>query len=279
LPATSNQQPATSNQQPATSNQQPATSNQPRPVSAITFVLVDPHHPGNIGATARAMKNMGFTDLRLVRPWSFPHAEATARAAGAEDVLENAGVFEDLEAAIADCAMVVGTSARSRYLSFELVEPRECAQRVQVAAQTSRVAMVFGAERMGLTNVELARCNLLVTIPTDPGYSSLNLAMAVQVITYELHLAIRAGSPSQPEPEVPLATAAEMSRLYVHIEEVLEQIEFHDRNGGGHLMARIRRLFNRAAPDQNEMNILRGILTAVQAKRRSAGSKTTGDGP
>jgi TrmH family RNA methyltransferase len=239
----------------------------------ISFVLVDPNHPGNIGATARAMKNMGLTDLRLVRPKFFPHLDATARASGAEDVLENARVYEELEEAIADCGLVIGTSARSRHLQWEIVEPRACAERVRDAAQKSRVAVLFGSERMGLTNVELARCNLLVTIPTGPDYSSLNLAMAAQVIAYEIHLATRLGPPEESEREVPLATGEEMTRFYAHLEEVMEQIEFRDRNGGGHLMARVRRLFNRAQLDQNEMNILRGILTAVQARRRPAGAE------
>jgi TrmH family RNA methyltransferase len=131
--------------------------------------------------------------------------------------------------------------------------------------------VVFGSERYGLTNEELARCNALVTIPTSTEYSSLNIGMAVQVIAYEIWLATRPGAPEPQPPEVPLATAEEMTRLYAHIEQVLEDIDFRDRTGGGHLMARIRRLFNRAHLDQNEMNILRGILTAVQARRRPAG--------
>ena len=161
--------------------------------------------------------------------------------------------------AIADCGLVVGTSARQRYLQWELVEPRECAQRVVNASRLSHVALVFGAERTGLTNDELELCNLLVTIPTHPGYASLNVAMAVQLLTYEVWLAQRDGTPPQPERDVPLATADEMTRLYEHIERVLQDIDFQDRTGGGHLMARIRRLFNRAQLDQNEMNILRGI--------------------
>jgi|JRYD01.1.fsa_nt_gb TrmH family RNA methyltransferase len=236
----------------------------------IRIVLVDPAHPGNIGAVARAMKNMGLMELHLVRPRYFPNSEATARASGAEDVLNSARVHEHFEAAIAECGLVVGTSARSRHLSFDLVEPRECAQQIALAARMNDVAVVFGAERMGLTNAELARCNLLVTIPTHPEYSSLNLAMAVQVLAYEIWLQIRPEAPAQPAPEVPLASAQEMIRLYEHIEQVLDYIDFRDRTGGGHLMARIRRLFNRARLDQNEMNILRGILTAVQARRRPA---------
>lgn len=238
----------------------------------IRVVLVSPTHPGNIGAAARAMKNMGLRDLRLVNPERFPDAGATSRASSAVDVVEAARVHNEIEDAIRDCGLVVGTSARQRHLPWELVEPRDCAARIVEVARASEVALVFGAERTGLTNAELARCNLLISIPTDPAYSSLNLGMAVQVVAYELWLAMRSGPPPPAEREVPLATAEELLRLYAHIEEVLEQIEFRDRTGGGHLMARIRRLFNRAQVDQNEMNILRGILTAVQARRRLAGA-------
>lgn len=237
------------------------------------IVLVEPTHPGNIGAVARAMKNMGLRELHLVRPAIFPHADATARASGADDVLETARVHRHFDEAIADCGLVVGTSSRQRYLPWDLHEPRECVEQIVQAARSGNAAIVFGAERTGLTNVELERCNLLLTIPTDSQYSSLNLAMAVQVVAYELWLASRPGAPPPPEREVPLANAEEVARLYVHIEQVLEQINFRDRTGGGYLMARIRRLFNRAQLDQNEMNILRGILTAVQSRRRPAGKR------
>lgn len=242
-------------------------------MSGIRIVLVDTNHPGNIGAVARAMKNMGLYELHLVRPKSFPHPEATARASGADDVLEAAHVHQDLDAAIAECGLVLGTSSRQRYLTWDLLEPREAAQRVAAAAVTGPVAVVFGSERYGMTNEELARCNALVTIPTGAEYASLNIAMAVQVVTYELWLAMRPGAPPMQPPEVRLASAQEMARLYEHVEQVLALIEFNDRNGGGQLMSRIRRLFNRAGLDQNEMNILRGILTAVQGKRRRAGGQ------
>jgi TrmH family RNA methyltransferase len=242
---------------------------------SIRIVLVDPHHPGNIGAAARAMKNMGLRELHLVRPKLFPNPEAIARASGADDVLATAQVHEEFELAIADCGLVVGTSARQRHLPWDLVEPRECAARIVQDAEQGDVAVVFGSERFGLTNTELARCNLLVTIPTSGEYSSLNLAMAVQVIAYEVWLAMRPGAPIAPPREVPLASAAEMTRLYEHIQTVLDEVDFHDRTGGGQLMARIRRLFNRAQLDQNEMNILRGILTAVQGKRRPAKKAAT----
>jgi tRNA (cytidine32/uridine32-2'-O)-methyltransferase len=238
---------------------------------SIRVVLVDPKHPGNIGAAARAMKNMGLSELHLVRPKAFPDPEATARASGADDVLEAARVHEEFEDAIADCGFVVGTSSRQRHLAFDLLEPRECAQLVAEAAQVGNVALVFGSEKYGLLNVELARCHRLVTIPTAGNYASLNLAMAVQVIAYEVLLATRPGAPTPPPPDVPFATAREMELFYEHLERVLEEIDFRDRTGGGHLMARIRRLFNRARLDQNEVNILRGILTAVQARRRTAG--------
>jgi TrmH family RNA methyltransferase len=240
---------------------------------SIRIVLVETSHPGNIGAAARAMKNMGLTELHLVRPEQFPSAEATARASGADDVLFHASVHNHFETAIADCGLVVGTSARQRHLPWELVEPRECVAQIISASRIGPVALVFGAERTGLTNAELSLCNLLVTIPTHPDYSSLNVAMAVQLLAYELWLQLRAGKPPQPERDVPLATSEELTRLYAHIEEVLNEIDFQDRTGGGHLMTRIRRLFNRAQVDQNEMNILRGILTAVQQKRRPAGPR------
>lgn len=239
---------------------------------AIRVVLVKPTHPGNIGAAARAMKNMGLRELHLVGEVPPDDPEAVARASNADDVLRAARVHNELEAAISDCGLVVGTSARQRHLPWELVEPRDCAPRIVGAAALSPVAVVFGNERTGLTNEELARCNLLISIPTDPAYSSLNLGMAVQVVAYELWLAMRPGAPAPFERDVPLATAEELVRLYAHVEEVLEHIDFRDRTGGGHLMARIRRLFNRAQLDQNEVNILRGILTAVQARRRPAGA-------
>jgi TrmH family RNA methyltransferase len=237
---------------------------------AIRIVLVDTAHPGNIGAVARAMKNMGLPELHLVRPKFFPNSEATARAAGAHDVLEAARVHETFEAAIAACSLVVGTSARQRHLPWALIEPREAARHIVEASLAGDAALVFGSERYGLSNDELNLCNLMVTVPTAPDYSSLNIAMAVQVLTYELWLARRAEPPPVPR-EAPLATVVEVQRLYAHIEQVLEEIDFRDRNGNGLLMTRIRRLFNRAQLDQNEMNILRGILTAVQAKRRNAG--------
>jgi TrmH family RNA methyltransferase len=237
-------------------------------LSAVRIVLVETSHPGNIGAAARAMKNMGLSDLRLVRPGEFPSIEANARASGAEDVVKSARVYETFEEAIADCGLVVGTSARSRHVPFSALEPRECAAQVVAAARDNRVALVFGSERVGLSNADLSRCHCLITIPTSETYSSLNLAMAVQVLAYEIFLAARGHVHTAASREAPFATVIEMNRFYEHLEQVLRDTDFRDHSGNGQLMVRVRRLFNRAQPDQNEIRILRGILSAVQAKRR-----------
>lgn len=239
---------------------------------SIRIVLVGTQHPGNIGSAARAMKTMGIEDLWLVAPGQFPAPEAHRLAAGAGDVLERARVVTDLPAAIADCGLVVGTTARSRHLPWRVVEPREAAREIAAASLASDVAVLFGSERAGLDNDQLRQCHRLLTIPTGPVYGSLNLAMAVQVIAYELNLALRdRDAPAAGERPVPLASAAEMEKFYAHLAEVLEDIDFRDRTGSGHLMARLRRLFHRAVLDQNEVNILRGVLTSVQGRRRRAG--------
>jgi TrmH family RNA methyltransferase len=241
---------------------------------AIRIVLVGTSHPGNIGSAARAMKTMGLESLWLVAPERFPATEATVMAAGADDVLQRAIVVPDVHAAVADCGLIVGTTARGRHLPWRIVEPREAALEIAAAAPASEVAILFGGERAGLPNEDLRQCHTLLTIPTGIAYTSLNLAMAVQVVTYEVCLALRdraGGGPIRSEGPVPLASAAEMEKFYVHLEQVLNEIDFKDRTMSGHLMSRLRRLFQRAVLDQNEMNILRGILTAVQGRRRRAG--------
>jgi TrmH family RNA methyltransferase len=238
---------------------------------SIRIVLAGISHPGNIGSAARAMKNMGLERLCLVAPERFPAIEATVMAAGADDVLERAQVYADVPSAVAECGLVVGTTARSRHLPWRTVEPREAAAEITAASATGEVAVLFGAERTGLTNDDLERCQLLLTIPTGPVYASLNVAMAVQVIAYEILLARRTVAIEGPGAGIPLASAREMERFYAHLEQVLEEIGFRDRTGEGHLMARLRRFFNRAVPDANEINILRGILTSVQGRRRRAG--------
>ena len=230
----------------------------------IRIVLVGTTHPGNIGACARAMKNMGISDLALVQPKFFPHEEATARASGAEDILENASVVASLEEAIADCVYVTGVSARSRSINWPSLDAREGAARLIEERQQGPVAAVFGPEKSGLRNADLDHCHTLLTIPANPEFSSLNLAMAVQVLTYELRVATQKEELPEYEADAPAATSAELEHFYAHLERVLAEIGFLDPDNPRHLMRRLRRLFVRAGLDQNELNILRGVLTAVE---------------
>ncbi|MBC8027310.1 MAG: RNA methyltransferase [Steroidobacteraceae bacterium] len=246
------------------------------PLIAIRIVLVEPSHPGNIGAVARAMKNMALSRLVLVRPKAFPHEEATARAAGAADVLAAVTVVDTVAAAVADCGFVAATTSRSRDKNFRALDLHDAAAQVFEKSASGSAAVLFGAERTGLTNEELSLAHLLIRIPANPDYPSLNLAMAVQLLTYELFRA--AGSPASTrplsEPQVPPANGADMERFYAHLQEVMDEVDFKDRTiGGTSLMTRIRRLFQRCEMDQNEVNILRGILTSVQQKRRRAGGE------
>ncbi len=230
-------------------------------------VLVNTSHPGNIGGVARAMKNMGISQLYLVAPKKFPHDEALWRAASAVDVLENAVVVDTLEEAIADCGMVVGTSARSRTIPWPLLNPRHCAEKIYPELTSHPVALVFGREDRGLTNDELRRCNLHVHIPSDEAYSSLNIGMAVQVICYELRMAHLSGELSGDEMndwDVEYATNEDMERYFEHLQETLGQIGFLKPKGPKQLMTRLRRLYSRTRLDKMEVNILRGILTSTQ---------------
>ncbi len=233
----------------------------------VRIVLIDPSHPGNIGSVARAMKNMGLADLVLVRPRSFPHADAVALAAGADDVLAAARVTDTVDQAIRDCAFIAGTTSRPRSYTWEFATPRDAAARIAELPSAVRAALLFGSERYGLANDDLKYCNLLVRIPANPEYCSLNLAMSVQLLAYEV-LVAREQPVTQRQIEAPLADSGEVERLYAHVAEVLREIEFEDRTG--YLMERLRRLFNRAQLDRNEVNILRGILSAVQGRRRRA---------
>ena len=232
----------------------------------IRIVLMETTHPGNIGASARAMKNMGLKHLVLVNPHRFPSAEATARASGADDILVQAVVVSDLDSALRGCTLVMGTSARRRNLAWPELDPRECALKAVAANTTTQVALLFGQERSGLTNEALDRCHYLVHIPTNPDYSSLNLAAAVQVLCYEMRMALQANRPPPVANEEPLAPAEDMARFYDHLQQVLIEIGFLDPDNPRHLMRRLRRLFNRARPDRIEVNILRGILSAVQGR-------------
>jgi len=238
---------------------------------SIRFILVAPRHPGNIGAAARAMKTMGADDLWLVAPAHFPHAEATALASGADDLLGRARVVATLAEAVADCNFVVGTSARLRTEYYwPGLTPREAAPRLLAAAEEGTAAVVFGTERTGLTNAEFERCNALIHIPANPAYESLNLSQAVQIVAYELRCAAQPDVP-RPRRLVPLAPAAELDRLSAHLDQVLTAVGFTDRAGGPHLLKRFERIFGRAELDQHEVNMLRGLLAAVLADRRPPG--------
>lgn len=239
----------------------------------IRIVLVDTSHPGNIGAAARAMKNMELGELVLVRPRQFPHPDARARASGADDVLANARVFDMLTAALAGCGLVLASTSRTRDHYYRVLDVREAAARAVAECAHSPVAIVFGGEHSGLSNEDLQPAHALLRIPTGAAYASLNLAMAVQVVAYELLRARGGGAPPVAAREQPLADPPAMARLYEHLEAVLEEVDFRDRTQhGGNLMNRFRRFLQRAELDGNELNILRGLLTAVQRRRRRAGA-------
>lgn len=249
-------------------------------LDAIAIVLVRPQHPGNIGSAARAMKTMGLSDLRLVQPDRYPDIQANALAAGADDVLERAQVFERLEDAIADCRMVMGSTARRRGVPLPEHAPREAAQVVLESARSGRVALLFGCERACLTNEELQHCHAAVRIPANPEYSSLNLAQAVQVLCYELRMShlfpaqasaatlAQAAAPSALAATLErgdaLATQAQVERFFVHLDQTLHDIDFHKGRSPDVLMQRLRRVFLRAALDERELRILHGILADAQ---------------
>jgi len=239
--------------------------------SNIHIVMVGTTHPGNIGGVARAMKNMGLSRLSLVAPEApFPHAKARARASGAVNVLENTQVFSTLEEAVADCSLVIGASARMRTLPWPVVDPRECASRVVNTDTSAEVAIVLGRENSGLTNEELELCQLLVTIPTNPDFSSLNIAAAAQVLCYEIRLAADLDKAYEDEPDSPLATSAEQEGMFSHFEEALTELEFLKPDNPGQLMRRLRRLFTRTGLERLEVNILRGIMTAAQKAKSNS---------
>ena len=240
---------------------------------AIRIVLVDTSHPGNIGATARAMKNMGLGDLVLVRPQQFPHAEATARASGAADLLQSARVVASIGEAVGDCGLVIGTSARPRAANWTVLDPPAATARALEASATRPVAMLFGGERNGLSNEDLAACHALMNVPANPEYESLNLAQAVQIVTWEIRKATGA-APRQLPPESPPATGTQLAHLQEHLGTVLVQLGFQDERNVANLLTRIERLLARAVPDEKEVQILRGVLTAVQRAASRGGGQS-----
>ena len=235
----------------------------------IRIVLVNTSHPGNIGAAARAMKNMSLTRLTLVAPEEFPSGVAVGRAASAVDILEKASVVDTLQEAIADCSLVVGTSARSRSIPWPMLNPRECGEKIVQEAGQHPVALVFGREDSGLNNDELQLCHFHVQIPANENYSSLNLAAAVMVLSYEIYSAYLTQQEQPQDAPVwdqELSTAAQMEHFYGHLEDVLVDLDFHDPENPRQLMQRLRRLYGRIRIDAMEMNILRGILTHIQQR-------------
>jgi tRNA (cytidine32/uridine32-2'-O)-methyltransferase len=233
----------------------------------IRIVLVGTSHTGNIGSVARAMKTMGLSQLWLVSPKELPDGQAYALSAGASEVLASAKVVDNLEDAISDCGLIVGASARSRTLSWPMLEPRECGEKAVYEAQQKPVALVFGRESNGLTNEELQLCNFHVCIPANPEYSSLNLAMAVQIVTYEVRVASLAAKPQKTEvDETVYPSSEQMERFYLHLEQTLNDTGFIIKQHPGVVMTKLKRLFTRARPEDAELNILRGILTSMQRK-------------
>lgn len=235
----------------------------------IRFVLVETTHPGNIGAAARAIKNMGFTNLYLVSPLKFPHPEAWVRSCGAEDVLNNAVVVDSLQEAILDCTLVFGTSSRVRSLQLPLLNPQQCAIETKKAlASQNKIAFLFGQERMGLTNEQLALCHYHLYIPCNPDFASLNLGAAVQIMAYELRNNLFQDDLKIKE-TFENVSMSDMEKFYQHLEQTLINVQFLDAENPRQLMRKLRRIFNRAFLQRNEINILRGILTQIN-KQKSA---------
>lgn len=228
----------------------------------VRVILVNTSHTGNIGSTARAMKTMGLSQLWLVDPVNPPDSHASALAAGASDVLGNAKIVSTLDEAIRGCHLVIAASARSRTLSWPVLDPRESGQQLVKEAQDGPVALIFGRENNGLSNEELQKANYHAIIPANPDYSSLNLAAAVQTLCYEVRMAYLAKN-EYSKSEQPYPLTEEMESFYAHLENTLSHSGFIVKNHPGQVMQKLRRLFNRARPESQELNILRGILSAV----------------
>ena len=232
--------------------------------SNIRVVLVGTTHPGNIGASARAMKNMGLNNLFLVNPKEFPAPRATWRAANAADILDNAIVVETIDQAIEGCSLIIGTSARDRRIPWPTLDARDCGNRVVNEARSHKVAILFGREDRGLSNEELQKCTYHMNIPTDSEYSSLNLAMAVQLLCYEIRMAFLENSKDNLTWDQPLATADQLESFYDHLFSTLVTLKFYDPENPKQLITRLKRLFSRVRLDQMEVSILRGLLSSIE---------------
>ncbi|WP_130831037.1 tRNA (cytosine(32)/uridine(32)-2'-O)-methyltransferase TrmJ [[Erwinia] mediterraneensis] len=237
----------------------------------IRIVLVETSHTGNMGSVARAMKTMGLSHLCLVNPLVKPDSQAISLAAGASDVIGNARIVDSLDEAISGCSLVVGTSARSRSLPWPMLDARECGVKSVEEGQQAPVALVFGRERVGLTNEELQKCHYHVAIPANPEYSSLNLAMAVQIIAYEVRMAwLQAQEQQQEKPqyeESPYPLVDDLERFYQHMEQMMLSSGFIREANPGQVMSKLRRLYTRARPERDELNILRGMLASFEKRR------------
>lgn len=229
----------------------------------IRIVLVNTSHTGNIGSTARAMKTMGLSNLWLVDPISEPDSKASALAAGATDVLGNAKIVKTLDEAIADCSLVLATSARSRTLSWPVLTPREAGHKMVGEAVNSQVALIFGRENNGLSNEELQKTHYHAVIPANPEYSSLNLAAAVQTMCYETRCAFLDSEAHPVQAEEAYPRVEDLERFYGHLENTLSDTGFIVKNHPGQVMSKLRRMFNRIRPDSQELKILRGILSSI----------------
>jgi len=234
----------------------------------IKIVMVETTHPGNIGAAARAMKNMGLSSLILVNPKCRVDEVAYARGSGADEILQQHQQAESLPQAVADCQLVVGTSARLRALAWPELTPSSLAHKALFSSNHEKVAVVFGREHAGLTNDELQHCQYTVTIPSNPSFSSLNVASSIQVIAYEIYKLYCEQGQNTVEPGEPLADSAELEGYFTHLQQVLVSTGFLDNSNPRQMMKRLRRLYQRAEPTRNEVNILRGMLSAVEKYRR-----------
>jgi tRNA (cytidine32/uridine32-2'-O)-methyltransferase len=237
-----------------------------RTLARIRIVLMQPSHPGNIGGAARAMKTMGVSDLRIVRPERYPDPQAEWRAAGALDVLDAARVESDLDAAIGDCGLVIGTSTRNRRIPWPVSAPREAAETICAEPGDTPIAILFGREISGLTNEELQRCRLHLQIDANPDYASLNLAMAVQVVCYEIRMACLGTLDGDRNWDREAATDRDLEGLFGHLETVLDELNYFDPANPGKVMTRFRRLFMRQRLDETEVKMLRGLLSHIQHK-------------
>ena len=236
-------------------------------LNSVKVVLVGTTHPGNIGATARAMKNMGILDLALVEPKEFPSDVATFRSKAAKDILEKASVHTSLEEAISECELVVGTSARGRTVPWPVLNPREAAEEMHKSSRNGKVAIIFGREDRGLTNEELGLCNFHVHIPSDPEYSSLNLSQAVQILAYEIRLSyLKDQHVNKDYWDVELANNELTERLINHMDELMLEVDFYDVENPRKLLVRVRRFFKRSKIDVMEANIFRGLFATIQKK-------------